>query len=48
MDSLDEKKTVIKAVFGFAVYILLVPALLFLSAGTLNWPMAWAYVMLFL
>ncbi len=33
-----------KALLKFAIYILLVPAILFLSAGTLNWGMAWLYV----
>lgn len=36
------------AVLGFAVYLLFVPALLFLSAGTLRWPMAWVYTTLLL
>jgi len=37
-----------RAVIGFALYILLVPALLFIAAGTLDWPMAWVYVILLL
>jgi protein-S-isoprenylcysteine O-methyltransferase Ste14 len=36
------------AVIGFAVYLLFVPALLFLAAGTLRWPMAWVYTALLL
>ena len=36
------------AVIGFALYILLLPALLFITAGTVNWPMAWAYVVMLL
>jgi protein-S-isoprenylcysteine O-methyltransferase Ste14 len=34
----------LRAAIGFLVYLLLVPALLFISAGSLNWPMAWVYV----
>jgi protein-S-isoprenylcysteine O-methyltransferase Ste14 len=34
----------IRAVIGFALYVLSVPALLFISAGTVHWPMAWVYV----
>jgi len=36
------------AVVGFLVYLLAVPALLFLSAGTIAWPMGWLFVALFL
>lgn len=32
-----------RAVIGFLAYALLGPAVLFLAAGTLDWPMAWAY-----
>ena len=35
-----------RAVIGFALYLFLGPALLFLSAGTWNWPLAWVYVIL--
>lgn len=38
----------IRALIGFLVYLLLVPALLFIVAGTVNWPMAWVYVALLL
>jgi len=38
----------IRAVIGFLLYIFLVPALLFISAGTIAWPMAWVYVVLLL
>lgn len=38
----------VRALIGFLVYLLLVPALLFIAAGTVNWPMAWAYVALLL
>ena len=43
-----QTKHTIRAVIGLLLYILLVPALLFLAAGTLAWPMAWAYVVLLL
>lgn len=32
-----------RTVIGFLVYSLLTPAMLFLAAGTLDWPMAWVY-----
>jgi protein-S-isoprenylcysteine O-methyltransferase Ste14 len=38
----------ILTLLGFAIYLLFVPALLFLSAGTLRWPMAWVYTALLL
>ena len=38
----------IRAAVGFALYLFLVPALLFFAAGTVNWPMAWGYVLLLL
>jgi protein-S-isoprenylcysteine O-methyltransferase Ste14 len=37
----------IKAVVGFLVYLFAVPALLFVSAGTIAWPMGWVFVALF-
>lgn len=37
-----------RAIIGFALYLFLGPALLFIAAGTLNWPMGWAYVGLLL
>lgn len=43
-----EARQTIRAVVGFALYILLVPALLFIAAGTTDWPMAWVYVALLL
>jgi protein-S-isoprenylcysteine O-methyltransferase Ste14 len=43
-----ETKHTIRAVIGFALYLLLVPALLFIAAGTADWPMAWVYVALLL
>ena len=36
----------IRAVVGFILYTILPPALLFLAAGTLRWPMAWVYIIL--
>jgi len=39
---------ILRAVVGFALYLLLVPALLFISAGTLDWPMAWVYTVMLL
>jgi protein-S-isoprenylcysteine O-methyltransferase Ste14 len=39
---------IVTAVIGFAVYILLVPALLFIAAGIISWPMAWVYVIMLL
>ena len=38
----------LRAVLGFTLYLLLVPALLFIAAGTVNWPMAWVYVVFLL
>jgi protein-S-isoprenylcysteine O-methyltransferase Ste14 len=43
-----QTKQTIRAVIGFALYLFLVPALLFVSAGTIDWPMAWVYVVLLL
>jgi protein-S-isoprenylcysteine O-methyltransferase Ste14 len=34
---------ILRAAIGFAIYALLTPALLFISANTLNWTMAWIY-----
>jgi protein-S-isoprenylcysteine O-methyltransferase Ste14 len=39
---------VIRALIGFALYLFFIPALLFISAGSINWPMAWVYVVLLL
>lgn len=33
-----------KAIIKFAVFVLIAPAVLFISAGTLNWAMGWVYV----
>jgi protein-S-isoprenylcysteine O-methyltransferase Ste14 len=35
-----------RAVIDFALYLFLRPTLLFISAGTWNWPPAWVYVIL--
>ena len=43
-----QTRNVIRAIIGFTLFLLLVPALLFIPAGTANWPMAWVYVALFL
>jgi protein-S-isoprenylcysteine O-methyltransferase Ste14 len=40
------KRGFLRAVLGFALYLFLTPALLFICAGTLDWPMAWIYVSL--
>ena len=42
------KRDAIRAIVGFMLYLFLVPALLFLAAGTVSWPMAWVYVVLLL
>ena len=47
-DTRVQTKHTIRAVVGLLLYILLVPALLFIAAGTLAWPMAWVYVVLLL
>lgn len=38
----------IRAVVGFLLYLFLIPALLFVAAGTVDWPMAWVYTALLL
>jgi len=45
---MQTKKDTIRAAVAFALYLLLVPALLFIAAGTVDWPMAWVYVILLL
>jgi len=42
------KHSILRAVIGFTLYLFSIPALLFISAGTVNWPMAWVYVVLLL
>lgn len=44
----SSRPNILLAVIGFTIYILLSPILLFASAGTLDWPMAWLYVALLL
>ncbi|TET49888.1 MAG: isoprenylcysteine carboxylmethyltransferase family protein [Anaerolineales bacterium] len=41
-------RDVVRAVVGFTLYVFLVPALLFIGAGTIDWPMGWVYVALLL
>lgn len=43
-----EDRKLARALIGFALYIFLTPVLLFICAGTLDWPMAWLYVILLL
>lgn len=38
----------VRALVGFFLYLLLVPAMLFIAAGTVQWPMAWVYTALLL
>lgn len=33
-----------RVVLQFAIFVLLLPLVLFVAAGSLNWPMAWVYV----
>ena len=37
-----------RAAVGFLLYLFLIPAIIFVSAGTTLWPMAWLYVALLL
>lgn len=39
----DDSKFTFRAVIGFLGYLLLNPLILFVSAGTIKWGMAWAY-----
>jgi len=48
VNSHKQTRNVIRAVIGFMLYLFFVPALLFISAGTVKWPMAWVYVVLLL
>jgi protein-S-isoprenylcysteine O-methyltransferase Ste14 len=43
-----ETRPAIRPIIGFTLFLVLVPALLFVSAGTVSWPMAWVYVVMFL
>jgi len=38
-----DRKTLIRAVIAFLGYLFVNPFILFTSAGTVRWPMAWAY-----
>jgi protein-S-isoprenylcysteine O-methyltransferase Ste14 len=40
---MTDTKTIIRALIKFISYLILNPLVLFLSAGTARWPMAWAY-----
>jgi protein-S-isoprenylcysteine O-methyltransferase Ste14 len=42
--NIDPATNMAVAIVGLAVYLCLVPGLLFVAAGTLHWPMAWVYV----
>jgi protein-S-isoprenylcysteine O-methyltransferase Ste14 len=38
------RRQLVRAVVGFTAYLVLGPALLFLAAGTWDWPIAWLFV----
>ncbi len=38
-----QSRGIIIGLIAFVLYLLAIPALLFVSAGTVNWPMAWVY-----
>lgn len=42
----SSKPNMLRAVIGFAIYMLLAPIALFIAAGTLDWPIAWLFVIL--
>lgn len=42
------KTHLLRAIIGFTLSLLFVPALLFIAAGTVNWTMGWIYVTLLL
>lgn len=44
----ERKPFPLRALVGFFVAILLLPLILFLSAGTWDWPMAWLYYTLYI
>jgi hypothetical protein len=48
MNDRSQTRNLVRAVIGFTLYIFFVPTLLFIAAGTLNWPMAWVYIILLL
>jgi protein-S-isoprenylcysteine O-methyltransferase Ste14 len=41
-----KKPSLLPAVLGFTIYVVGTPALLFISASSVDWPMAWVYVAL--
>ncbi len=41
-------KNILRAAIGFALYLFLVPAILFAAAGTLRWVEGWVYVVMLL
>jgi protein-S-isoprenylcysteine O-methyltransferase Ste14 len=41
-------RNILRALIGLVIYIFFVPALLFIAAGTVRWPVAWAYVIMLL
>ena len=43
-----QRRRLVRALIGFTLYLFFVPALLFVAAGTPNWPMAWVYTFLLL
>ena len=47
-DSRRQKRNLIRTAIGFVLYLFAVPALPFIAAGTLDWPMAWLYAALVL
>lgn len=38
-----DRAFIVKSLVGFALLMLVLPVLLFVSAGTIRWPMAWVY-----
>lgn len=40
----EQPKIEARAIVRFVVFMLLYPLIVFLSAGTLNWPLGWAYI----
>lgn len=43
-----ERRKLGRAIIGFLLFLFMVPAMLFISAGTLQWRMAWVYVIMLL
>ena len=42
-DQAFDRKTIVRAMVRFVLLMLVLPAMLFIAAGTINWPMGWAY-----